>query len=89
MIFQALPGDFTGLEVARPISVLDLTTHLTPALSPNFVGGEGGFSAFVPQNLRLDWSGSHPQNSNFTTACPLLEERKQVRASVSTNFFFH
>jgi hypothetical protein len=38
-------NDFVGVEVTRLISILDSTHHLTPALSPNSVGGEG--DAFV------------------------------------------
>ena len=57
--------------------------------SPNFVGGEGGAFAVFPKNPGLDWLGRHSQNNNFTVACPFPGERKQVRASVSTNFVFH
>lgn len=54
--------------------------------SPNFVGGEGGPFAVFPKNLELDWLCSHSQNKKLTVACPLLGERKQVRASVGANF---
>ncbi|MGA9779955.1 MAG: hypothetical protein WBS33_16965 [Verrucomicrobiia bacterium] len=56
--------------------------------SPNFVGGEGGTLAAFPKNLGLDWLCRHSQNSTVTVACPLLGERKQVRANVSTNTNF-
>ncbi len=89
MISQAFQNDFAGVGVVRLASVLDLTNHLTPALSPNFVGGEGESFEDLPNNLRLDWSCSHSQNRDLTIASPLLGERKQARASVSTNYIFN
>jgi hypothetical protein len=55
------------LEQRKRHSVLSrksaqLMRHLTPALSPNSVGGEGETSAASLQNLRLDLPDSLPQN---------------------------
>ena len=88
MISQVLPNDFTGAEVTRLILIPDSTNHLTPALSPNFVGGEGGTFTVFPENFGLDCLCGHPPKSSFTATGPLPGERKQVRASVSTNFIF-
>ena len=100
MISQPCPNDFAGAEVTGLIFITDSTHHLTlhppqycyggrAVLSPDFVGGEGKAFAVFPKNLGLDWLCRHPQNKKFTVACPLLGERKQVRASVSTNFVVH
>jgi hypothetical protein len=52
-----------------PICALQtVTRHLTPALSPNSVGGEGESSAVSLKNLRLDLPDNHPQNQNRPAA---------------------
>ena len=89
MISQTVPENFARADVTKFILIPDSTNHLTPALSPNFVGGEGGVLAVFPKNPGLTWLCGRLQTNSFSVPCPLPGERKQVRANVSTNFAFH
>jgi hypothetical protein len=75
------PATPTG-QKATPATcrtILVLTRHLTPALSPNSVGGEGETLAASVANQRRDWPDGYRQIKNHPKAFPSPVGRERVR----------